>query len=105
MHCIQNSKFNFFEVSKGILTNEEEEEFDEREKNQTTIARLLKQKKEKMKKPKKKRKRKRKTRTDPDLRGPARILITALAARPFPICLSRNEHFPSRVPLRLNSYK
>lgn len=35
----------------------------------------------------------------------ARILITALAARPFPICLSRNEHFPLRVPLRLNSYK
>lgn len=61
-----------------------------------------KEEKVNQKETKKERKRER---TDPDLRGPARILITALAARPFPICLSRNEHFPSRVPLRLNSYK
>ena len=58
---IQNSKFNFFEVSKSIPTNEEE--FNEREKNRITeehhhreISETKERKNDKTKKKKKKEK-------------------------------------------------
>lgn len=86
-------------TNRGVINREQVSEREKRKKNK---PRDFKQ----INKSKKKEKKERDEKKEPILIfESARILITALAARPFPICLSRNEHFPLRVPLRLNSYK
>ena len=86
-------------TNRGVINREQVSEREKRKKNK---PRDFKQ----INKSKKKKKKERDEKKEPILIfESARILITALAARPFPICLSRNEHFPLRVPLRLNSYK
>ena len=88
-------------TNRGVINREQVSEREKRKKNKPRDFKQI----NKSKKRKKKRKERDEKKEPILIFESARILITALAARPFPICLSRNEHFPLRVPLRLNSYK